>query len=125
MLSTKLFPSILVVHPSSYPIQNFASDICQQLKSHFSVNNPDLLIIDQTSGWGIDIVRKINPFLSKKSINYPVKIVFIFQSEQLNTEAQNSLLKVLEEPPEDSYLIIYHHLSLPTSLTQTVHQSLI
>jgi len=83
-------------------------------------DNPDLLVIEQTKNKksiGIDEVRIIPNFLAIKPLSYTHKIVIIKDGNILTPEAQNSLLKILEETP--SYGIIFlevKHLSnlLPT-----------
>jgi hypothetical protein len=60
---------------------------------------------------GIDAVREIDDFLklkvpSEKAIN---RVVIIEDSHQLTLEAQNALLKTLEEPPTGTVLILTAH----------------
>jgi len=64
-------------------------------------NNPDLKIIERIKtkkSIGIEEVRPISGFLKIKPLGQR-KIVVIKEANLLTTEAQNSLLKILEEPP--------------------------
>ena len=64
-------------------------------------NNPDLKIIERIKtkkSIGIEEVRTISGFLKIKPLGQR-KIVVIKEANLLTTEAQNSLLKILEEPP--------------------------
>jgi DNA polymerase III delta prime subunit len=57
---------------------------------------------------GIDAVRSIRNFLSLKTTGKKMvrRILLISDAQLLKTEAQNALLKVLEEPPEDTIIIM-------------------
>ena len=48
----------------------------------------------------------INRFYLTGSVDYPQKIGVIYEADRMNDEAQNALLKTLEEPPKDSTLIL-------------------
>lgn len=65
--------------------------------------NPDLLIVkkdEDKKSIGIDKAREIKKFLKEKPLSGSLKSVVILTAEILTTEAQNALLKTLEEPPE-------------------------
>lgn len=51
-------------------------------------------------------IDEIKYFARFNSINRSRKFVIISQAELMNKEAQNSLLKILEEPPADLYFIL-------------------
>ncbi len=73
-------------------------------------NNPDIVVISsKDQKIGIDDVRELLSRLTIKPINRQQKIGIVLEAEKLTPEAQNALLKTLEEPP-DSCLII---LSIP------------
>lgn len=63
-----------------------------------------LIINSDKNSIGIGDLEEITPWVCVKS-DY-VKVVVIEQAEKLTPEAQNSLLKVVEEPPEDSLIIL-------------------
>ena len=54
----------------------------------------------------IDDVRNLLSFLNKSTYNYNKKIVLIDNAESLNLSSSNSLLKSLEEPPENTFFFI-------------------
>ena len=64
----------------------------------------DALILENASG--IDAMRKIKNFLWRKPVVSLKKIVVINNAENLTPEAQNAILKITEEPPESSILIL-------------------
>ncbi len=55
---------------------------------------------------GIDDVKKIQKKIFLKPVNSKEKAVIIEDADLLTTEAQNSLLKVLEEPPTNTYIML-------------------
>ena len=69
----------------------------------------------------IEIIRK----LSYTSFEGKGKVLVIWQPEKMNNEAANKLLKILEEPPEETYFLLVSHdseklLSTIISRTQLV-----
>ncbi len=69
----------------------------------------------------IDQIRETNEFLQQNSIAKQQKVLIIDSICSLNTEASNALLKPLEEPINNTFLIlIAHQLSkvLPTILSR-------
>ncbi len=74
---------------------------------------------------GIEDIRSLQLFLSLKTTgDSPVRRVVIIQDAQTMTiEAQNALLKTLEEPPADTKIILT--ITDTTSLRQTVYSRLL
>lgn len=72
-------------------------------------NHPDVRIIEPLSGKkeiSIQQVRDIEKALNFRSFSGKKKIVILDPATLLNRPAQNALLKTLEEPPQDSLLIL-------------------
>lgn len=81
--------------------------------------NPDVLRTHHES-FGIDDARRVCDFASKKAINGTQ--VFILSFDAITLEAQNALLKTLEEPTPNTYFFIVitsSELLLPTVLSRT------
>ncbi|MBP5699062.1 MAG: AAA family ATPase [Alphaproteobacteria bacterium] len=57
----------------------------------------------------VDDVREVVSFLSKKSFNDNWRVVIVDSTDDLNTSSANALLKVLEEPPLKSILLLVSH----------------
>lgn len=57
-------------------------------------------------GIGVDSIRNITEKVIEKPILSSRKVYIINDSEMLNTESQNSILKTLEEPPEFATFIL-------------------
>lgn len=72
----------------------------------------------------IDAIRQLQHFLQLKTFgkNEIRRVVIVEHSEYMSTEAQNAFLKLLEEPPADTSVILTVHNKralLPTILSRT------
>src|SRR5688572_13288208 len=68
---------------------------------------PDLYIHStEKSSIGIEDIRDLNQFLMLKPYSWKAKVVLLPKSEKLTYEAQNALLKTLEEPPPDTFIFL-------------------
>jgi len=54
----------------------------------------------------INEIRELNTYCSQKSLNGKKKFILINNIENLTIAAMNSLLKLLENPPVDTYLLL-------------------
>lgn len=54
----------------------------------------------------VETVRRIHPFLRKTSAEGGWRVVIVDSAEYLNQSSQNALLKILEEPPKKTVLIL-------------------
>jgi len=68
--------------------------------------NPDLITFDSQEFIGIQEIRWLQQKLAYKPFIKKNKVGLFFQGEKLTEEAQNALLKILEEPPDQTYLLI-------------------
>ena len=99
------------------------SDSCNSCNSCIrfnSSNHPDFMIIDSEDGKSIKIgqIRLLQEKIAEKPIISNHKVYIINNSDLMTTEAQNCLLKTLEEPPE--YAIIILVLSNENKLLNTI-----
>ena len=113
-----IFPSTLIISTASSTLTAKINSICITLKNPINVNNPDILTIGDNNNWTIENVRQIKNFFSKKPFSHQNKIVIIYQTDQLGIPAQNALLKTLEEPGKNNYLIL--SCAKPQSLLPTI-----
>ena len=78
---------------------------CKSCISFDSSNHPDYTIVNEEGETiKIDTIRQMIQSVYEKPILSEKKIYIINDAEKMTKEAQNSLLKTLEEPPE--YIII-------------------
>ncbi|MCZ6640727.1 MAG: hypothetical protein O7F71_04070 [Gammaproteobacteria bacterium] len=69
--------------------------------------HPDLLwIAPDGAVTKIESVRELNEFAVRTSLIAPRKVAVIEAAHTLNRNAANALLKTLEEPPENTYLLL-------------------
>lgn len=81
----------------------------------------DVLVIKSDNSVGINQVRSLKRFLSRRPYQAEIKVGLILEAEKLTLPAQNSLLKTLEEPPASSLIILLasHSASLlPTIISR-------
>jgi len=94
---------------------------CRSCKLFSAKTNPDIKIvapIEEGKSISIDQVREIAPWLALMPHTADCKIVVLTPAETMTTQAANSLLKQLEEPPGSSILILVSH--APHRLPQTI-----
>jgi DNA polymerase III delta prime subunit len=113
-----LFPSTLITSSDKEIINLKIAQICNYLGQKMTPNNPDIFILNQDTGWTIELTRSIKNFLSQKPFNHQNKVVIIYDAHNLNIESQNALLKTLEEPGENNYLLITT--SKPSKILPTI-----
>lgn len=95
---------------------------CGQCKScllRAAGSHSDLLITDNSgSSIGVDAVRQLSQFMHGRAQQQQNKVVLLAQAEKLTEAAANALLKTLEEPPQNSFLILLTQASttLPATL---------
>lgn len=78
---------------------------CKSCIEFESLNNPDFEVINpEESSIKIEQIRMMNKKVLEKPIVSQKKVYIINDSDKMTKEAQNSLLKTLEEPPK--YVII-------------------
>lgn len=75
--------------------------------SQFSTNPDYIEIVNiEKKTIGISDVKPIQQFAYKKSYLGSGKLIHIANADNLTIEAQNSLLKIIEEPPKDTQIVL-------------------
>lgn len=83
-----------------------------------SGHHPDLLAIspafdakkgDYKREIGVDDTRKVSDFLSLTASQSAWQVVIIDAADEMNDNAANALLKILEEPPANALLLLVSH----------------
>lgn len=70
------------------------------------LQHPDVLFFDEESKLGVEQAKLLRSHLSIKPLTAKGRAVVITCSQNLNHVAQTSLLKTLEEPPENSIILL-------------------
>jgi DNA polymerase III subunit delta' len=96
-----------------------ACDACDSCKKIDKGIHPDFLLIAPESGQiRIEEIRTIDDRLSLKAFEGKYKIVIVDDADTMNQYAANAFLKTLEEPPENSLIILIA--SKPDRLPDTI-----
>ncbi len=88
--------------------QNEPCGVCKSCVQTKSGNQPDIITIshEKPTSISVDEIREqVNGDILIKPYSSPYKIYIIPEADLMTTQAQNALLKTLEEPPE--YAIIF------------------
>ncbi|HOA30721.1 MAG: ATP-binding protein [Clostridia bacterium] len=83
--------------------------VCTSCKLHGSDTNPDYKIISEPEGKnaiGIDAIREIQESMTRAPLYGRRSFYVINNAEKMTVQAQNALLKTLEEPPEYVVLVL-------------------
>lgn len=99
--------------------------ICSSCCSFESYNNPDVIYIKANKKrLGVEDVReKILKNVETKPFKYRYKIFIIKDAHTMTIQAQNAILKTIEEPPEFAIFILLSkncNLFLPTVLSRCI-----
>jgi DNA polymerase-3 subunit delta' len=100
--------------------------VCHSCRQALSNNNPDIIFLIHEKPGVIsvdDIRRQINSDISIMPYKGPKKIYIISEAEKMTPQAQNALLKTLEEPPMYAIIILLTVNSdalLPTILSRGI-----
>lgn len=99
-----------------------------QIKLYQAGAHPDCLILQRLyddsknrykDALDVGELRKITPFLRRTASYEGWRIVLIDDADTMNRSAQNALLKILEEPPKKTLIILIAH--RPGKLLPTIH----
>jgi len=114
--------SLLIVGGNKEKRWQFALKIAQEnLEENQIFSHPDFFSISGTNSIGIEQIRDLEKRLVLKPYRAKIKVVVIDGAEKLTLPAQNALLKTLEEPPENSLIILTSErkdLLLPTIVSR-------
>jgi len=92
---------------SDFEVINQACGQCKACLLRKSASYPDhLLLNSENKTLGVDDIRRGNAFLEKTAHLGKVKTIFIPQAQIMTVAAANALLKTLEEPSPNSYIVL-------------------
>lgn len=83
--------------------------VIKAIKDGDAMDDAELKNLKKSAFIRIDDVRSINEFMSKKSSDGGWRVVIIDSIDDMNTASANALLKILEEPPAKSILLLISH----------------
>ncbi len=82
------------------------------------MTDDELKTLKKSSVISVEDVRTINDFLAKKSADGRWRVVIVDCADEMNHNSANAILKILEEPPHKSILLLISH--NPTTLLPTI-----
>lgn len=94
------FQSILLItnKPNEALLQHFNINLATPHLDHFVLNTDKSI--------GIDLIRDAQKFATTRPVINSHKHIIIPAADRLTIEAQNALLKILEEPPQYLHIIL-------------------
>lgn len=87
-------------------IETDKKKILKALKDGNALNDDELQRLKKSAFIKVDEARTVNAFLSKKSFEGNWRVVIIDSADDLNNAGANAILKILEEPPLKSVLLL-------------------
>ncbi len=90
------------------PERQNACGTCRSCIQAASDNQPDIIrVTHEKAGIGVDDIRaQVNNDIQIKPYSSPYKIYIVDEAEKLTEQAQNALLKTIEEPPEYAVILL-------------------
>lgn len=82
---------------------------CHSCKQALSCNQPDIIRVshEKPNAISVDDIRaQINSDVAIKPYSSPYKIYIVNEAEKMTVQAQNAILKTLEEPPEYAVIML-------------------
>jgi len=119
-LLAKEFVKLLNCQKPIYTNQGIdACDRCLSCKKFINFNHPDFMIIEPEKGIiKIEKIRELQEFLFLKPYEGKIKAVLIDDADCMNLSSANAILKILEEPPQKSIIILIS--MYPERLPETI-----
>lgn len=99
-------PSIIISTTDDLLAQINLDSILTSLGLPTQSTHPDIITINHLTGWGIDQIRRLKIITLNRPIKANARAIIIHQAQNLTQPAQNSLLKILEEPPPANTIIL-------------------
>ncbi len=118
-----MFQSYVVIgNPDA--VRQKTGKLAKELGINLEKVSPDIFIISpEKTSVTIGQVRNLKRHIFQKPVQYKFKFVIIEEASSLTDEAQNALLKILEEPPSHAILVLEaknQHSLLPTILSRVI-----
>lgn len=104
--------------------------LCHSCKQVFSGNHPDLIYVkhEKPNSIGVDDIREqIHDTIMIRPYSSRYKIYVVDEAEKMTVQAQNALLKTIEEPPSYAIVVLIttnEEAFLPTILSRCVKLNL-
>jgi len=100
--------SFIIVSKNKKRRETYSREFCKKLE----INEFDVTFLEKdstvknTQSIGIEDIKQIQKKIFLKPIRSKTKAIILEDSQLLTIEAQNALLKILEEPPDHTILLL-------------------
>ena len=98
---------------NKYSVENFEINLINSsFKMIQTFTHPNFFLIENDPSKNeikIEQIRRLINFLNKSNISRDIKIILLDNAELLNLNSSNALLKVLEEPKNNTYFFLIHN----------------
>lgn len=115
MMST--MQSFIIISKDGNQADNYVKQFCLEKQ----ISQFDITFVAEKPSIGIAEIRQIQQRLYQKPHSSPYKAIIILNAQTLTIEAQNALLKTLEEPPAHALIFLLaqtKEVFLPTVLSR-------
>ena len=102
-----LAQSLLCLEPSE---NGYACGSCRSCKVFTAHSHPDFMLLslaEDKQAISVEQVRSLERFLELSRSYSPNRVALILNADAMNIHAANSLLKSLEEPADNSYILLF------------------
>lgn len=104
---SKFFQSYLIIALHSQSARQETIKLAKSFDIDLNKTSPDTFFIKaQKIEISIDQIRELKSHIYQKPVEYQYKFVVIENAHNATVEAQNSLLKLLEEPPSHAIIVL-------------------
>jgi len=110
--NNKLHHAILLYGKKGIGKATFAKELVSEIFKDKNPNHPDLLLIEKEADKkeiSVEKIRNIANFFNQTSAISKYKFIIIDAADELNKSSSNALLKILEEPQTNNFLILIAH----------------
>ncbi len=83
--------------------------LMKSIKEGTQLSSEEMQNLKRSTYIRVDDVRTINEFLSKRSSQDGWRIVIVDSIDDMNTASANAILKILEEPPHKTLILLISH----------------
>lgn len=92
--------------------------IYKAIQSGNYMSDEELSELKKSAEIVVDDIREVNDFLSKSSADGNWRVVIIDSADEMNRASANAILKILEEPPSKTLMLLISH--NPSGLLPTI-----
>lgn len=118
------FQSYLIYGPQPEQVRQKTIELAKKIGMNLASNSPDIFFISPiVKSVTIDQIRDLKSHIHQKPLKSKNKFIVIEEAHLATVEAQNALLKTLEEPPSHAIIVLEaknKESLLPTILSRVV-----